>query len=317
MSAIAWVGNREWEGELGGNDRELQAWEGAYGAEWVSGFRRLVDDAREKGIILEAGSADLLVSPVAWELGLSPLHVGSAQREWRRRIPGSLPRPGSWILRTTLGARTKVLEMIESTDGLAPFGRHPAIQVEESVAAGLPAPDDGADAWPGAEAWCRADLLVRGTPRAGKRALGDGAPPSSFGALIASLRNSPSPSPGTRSTRPREDVLVCAVDLLRAAAAWDRDRVSYWRARESLGFADGESRGRWIASARRWGIPPRDLHATASRAVGSAPRAADSRFSRPPGGGTVPFLPLTVIAHDPRHAASRSILGRMRKDRRS
>ncbi len=312
MSAIAWEGIGAWREEEDDRARDWSAWDAAYGSEWGAGLEQLVDEARRSRIALEVGSAELLISAAARALGVSPLSASLARSERNQRKVGATPRPGSWILRTSPGARARAQEIVENVDGLGPIGRHPAIQIEESVAVLLPFLEGAASAWPGREAWVRAFLLVDGSSRSSRRRGEDAIVPGDFGALVSALATAGRASRPGRVQRTRDDVLVHAVDLLRAALAWDSDRASYWRAREALGFADGERRGQWIASARRWGLSTRDL----APSSGNVFPVSDSKSSRPSGGGKVPILPLTVIAHDSRHAASHS-LACHGKDRRS
>jgi hypothetical protein len=134
--------------------------------------------------------------------------------------------------------------------------------------------------WPGTESWIRAAHLLET-----RRRLRAVFIPRTFDDLVRHLATRRLRPGGIaiQRERPRSDVLLLAVDFLRAAVAWESKRDAYETA-----AASGAHRCTWTTQDTDESRTP---------------------FSRLSGGGLIP-LPHTVFAHDPRPAASRFLEAR-------
>ncbi len=257
---------------------ERAMWRSAFGEEWVRGLETLAERAAEAGVTIEAGSGELaatcFASRVGWAPGPRDMGAASAGVFGETR---SLR--GAWVLRTAPGLRDRLAKWIEEIPGLAPEGAHPAIQIEESAIVWLPRVFCAASLrWPERESWIRASLLVDGAHSFRRRITAD-----SFDSLAAALETLPAISGRERLSIGAPEARLRAFDRLRAALAWEQDRDAYERVRG--------------AAAR----PVR----SGDTMPAATPRNGSRRsLSSLPGGGTFPFLPHTVFAHDSRPAAS-------------
>jgi hypothetical protein len=254
---------------------------------WSRKLEGLARWTRERKIAIEAGSAELLFSKTARQLGWSPIASGLPCGE-DARMPDDPSGSGIWVLRVKPGDVEAVANAIESLEDDGNVS-HPTLHLEESVVVHLPSLRAMPRRWPGTESWIRALHLLE-PPRRLRAVF----VPRTFEDLIRHLatRRMNRAAGSALRERPRADVLLLAVDLLRAAASWEHHRDAYETA-----AAASTHRCNWT--------PDRRDSSESERGV-EEPRSFLSRIS---GGGIIP-LPLTVFAHDPRPAASRSLEAR-------
>jgi hypothetical protein len=254
---------------------------------WSRKLESLSRWSRERKIAIAAGSAELLFSKIARQLGWTPIaaDLGCGADAGMSTDPeGS----GIWILRVKPGEIEAVAQEIEGMEHDGEVA-HPTLHLEESVVVHLPCLRSLPRRWPGTESWIRAFHLLE-PPRRLRAVF----VPRTFEDLVRHLatRRMNGAVGIAHRERPRADVLLFAVDLLRAAVAWETKREAYEAA-----AASSAHRCTWT--------PDRRDHQETERGV-EVPRGIFSRLS---GGGMIP-LPLTVFAHEPRPAASRSLEAR-------
>lgn len=266
---------------------------------WLRKLQVLSQWAREGKVAIEAGTAELLFSKIARQLGWSPIVAEVARNE---TDPGEdLSGSGIWVLRVQPGRIGEVARAIEDLDG--DEVSHPTLHLEESNVVHLPILRILPRRWPGTESWIRAAHLLESPRRLRAVFI-----PRTFDDLVRHLatRRLHRVTAAMQRERPRADVLLLAVDFLRAAVAWESKRDAY-----ELAAASGTHRCTWTANprdameqARAATVIPGELEETKCDTD-----EARTLFSRLSGGGLIP-LPHTVFAHDPRPAASRSLEAR-------
>ena len=257
---------------------------------WLRKLESLARWSRENKIALEAGSAELLCSKIANQLGWSPVAAEITREE---TSPGEdLTGSGIWVLRVQPGRIADVAKAIEDLESDATS--HPTLHLEESNVVHLPILRILPRRWPGTESWIRAAHLLESPRRLRAVFI-----PRTFDDLVRHLatRRIHRATFAAPRERPRADVLLLAVDSLRAAVAWESKRDAY-----EIAAASGAHRCTWTAIQR-------DSMEQARVAAVVPAEPDESLFSRLSGGGLIP-LPHTVFAHDPRPAASHSLEAR-------
>ncbi|HET9888775.1 MAG TPA: hypothetical protein VFR10_14795 [bacterium] len=262
----------------------------ALDASWLRKLEGLAQWARENQVAIEAGSAELLCSRIAGQLGWSPIAAELAGEKSASEV--DLSRSGIWILRVQPGRIANVAQAVEDLDGGEVS--HPTLHLEESNVVHLPFLRALPRRWPGTESWIRAAHLLESPRRLRTVFI-----PRTFDDLVRHLatRRLHRATAVPPRERPRADVLLLAVDFLRAAVAWESKRDAY-----EIAAACGAHRCTWTAQRRDAAGAARD-----AEVVHELEEA--TLFSRLSGGGLIP-LPHTVFAHDPRPAASRSLEAR-------
>jgi hypothetical protein len=257
---------------------------------WLRKLEGLAKWARENQVAIEAGSAELLCSKVAGQLGWSPIAAEVAGEGSGSEV--DLSRSGIWVLRVQPGHIAEAAQAVEDLDGGEVA--HPTLHLEESNVVHLPFLRTLPHRWPGTESWIRAAHLLE-APRRFRAVF----IPRTFDDLVRHLatRRLHRATALVPRERPRADVLLLAVDFLRAAVAWESKRDAYESA-----AASGAHRCTWTAQRR-------DPMEPARAAAVISGELDETLFSRLSGGGLIP-LPHTVFAHDPRPAASRSLEAR-------
>ena len=269
---------------------------------WLRKLQSLSQWAREGRVAIEAGTAELLCSKIARQLGWSPIVAEVARGE---TDPGEdLSGSGIWVLRVQPGRIGEVARAIEDLDGEEVS--HPTLHLEESNVVHLPFLRTMPRRWPGTESWIRAAHLLE-TPRRLRAVF----IPRTFDDLVRHLATRRLHRvTAVQRERPRADVLLLAVDFLRAAVAWESKRDAYETA-----AASGAHRCTWTVDRRDAAEAKRSADRANREALHELDEAkcdtdeARTLFSRFSGGGLIP-LPHTVFAHDPRPAASRSLEAR-------
>ena len=253
---------------------------------WLRQLEDLAQWARENRVAIEAGSAELLCSNVAGQLGWSPITAEVAGEKSGSDV--DLLRSGIWVLRVQPGRIAETAQAVEALDDGEVS--HPTLHLEESNVVHLPFLRTLPHRWPGTESWIRAAHLLESPRRLRAVFI-----PRTFDDLVRHLatRRLHRATALVQRERPRADVLLLAVDFLRAAVAWESKRDAYESA-----AAFGAHRCTWTAQRR--------AAMEQARAAVLPDELDETLFSRLSGGGLIP-LPHTVFAHEPRPAASRSL----------
>lgn len=214
--------------------RERRAVASSFGIAWVEGLEALASWARELGIPLSVGSAELMGSDWLRSCGLSAPSV--AGLEYRAPVR-------NWVLRVAPGWADRVADRIESDARLNEAGA-PTLVVEESPLAYLPGDLPVPRTWPRREAWRHASQLVLGRLVIGRKhreqieAIGC---PESPEDLMARLE---APAEG-RAPRSADQVARLARDLYTAACAWSTATGAFWLAeRAAYRWDAGEAASR-------------------------------------------------------------------------
>jgi hypothetical protein len=206
---------------------ERARWAAVHGREWPGALEALSRRARGAGVPVRIGSPELAAS--AWLAGL-----GWAGEE----IPALRGPSGvvAWVLRVPAGWAAVLRPWIEE-DGRLQAAGAPAIVLEESPLAFLPADPPAPHRWPSPDAWRHAAHIVLPGSLAGCVRI-----PRSPEDLVARLQAVPAPG---RSAMPPDRAAQVARDLLEVARAWDSAPGVFWLVeRAALGLPEREAAAR-------------------------------------------------------------------------